>query len=425
MSVQAPPSLLAEVVHVAASATDADALLDEVAKRLLACADWVIADRLDDPDLILWVAGYDHTGPLPLVPLQADTPARRSSALSLGLLPRVLVAPRRMLRIGRDELHKLAAGPASYESQQAGRVLALGTEELLILALARRGQTLGVLSLGRRTSRFADADVNVLLDVAAQLGLTLEAFRLRATRDDVAAAVQTYLLPPLPVVAGLQLAARYEPAARGIDVGGDWYDGFQTECGFAVVVGDTAGHDVSAAVRMAELRNLLRAHAIDRRESPSAVLSRLDRSAFALNLGVMATCLFGHLEPLADDRWRLTWSSAGHLPPVLMRNGEAQLLETPPDLILGVDRDAVRQDHSVDLAEGDLVVLCTDGLIERRGLSLSDQLEALRLAVEDCTECTSDEICDRLISEFGGNPVDDMALFVVGIVSDPSKYVRV
>jgi hypothetical protein len=412
--------LLAEVIRATASVAGADALLDRAATALLSRADWVIADRLEDPDVIVRVAAVDRTGALPLGPRRGSPQWRRSSASTLGVLPAALAAPHHMLRLDKSRLEELAHAPRrSHESAQAAGALALGTTELLVVGLMRREVPLGALTLGIRGGGFSTDEIAELGDVAAYLGVALEAARLHTTQAAVATAMQHSLLPPLPVVPGLRLAARYSPAAGGLDVGGDWYDAFPSPAGLTVVVGDALGHDVAAAARMAELRNLLRAHAVDHDEPPSQVISRLERSAAALALDAMATCLVGRLEPGAGGSWRMTWSSAGHLPPVLLRDGRACLLETTADLMFGVERDSDRCDHVTELGPGDVVVLYTDGLIEKPGEALAGRLELLRREVERFAADQPDELVDELIADFIGDSTDDVALFAIGVASGP------
>jgi serine phosphatase RsbU (regulator of sigma subunit) len=176
-----------------------------------------------------------------------------------------------------------------------------------------------VLTVGRRGRGFADAEAERLGDVAAVAGLALSGVRLRELQRSVSTALQRSLLPPLPVVPGLALAARFVPALEGLAVGGDWYDAFVLPDGqVAVVVGDATGHDAQAAARMAELRNLLRGTAVDAQQPPAETLSRLDRVIDHLTPELSGTCVCVHLDLVAR---RLRWSSAGHLPPVLLRDG--------------------------------------------------------------------------------------------------------
>jgi sigma-B regulation protein RsbU (phosphoserine phosphatase) len=274
---------------------------------------------------------------------------------------------------------------------------------------------LGVLTLGRR-QRFADDELAELADVAAHLGAVLDAARLHELQSTVATTMQKSLLPPLPAVAGLRFAARYSPASRGLAVGGDWYDAFPTDSGVVLVVGDASGHDVGAVARMADLRNLLRAYAVDRDEPPSGLVSRLDRSAARLGLDATATCVVGRLQPGDGARWQLSWTSAGHLPPVLLRGGRARLLDPAPELMLGVDTSTVRTDHTLELQPGDLLLLYTDGLVEVRGASLQERLELLRAQVEDDSGLVPDLLAERLLAAIGAGGMDDVALLIVEVL---------
>jgi serine phosphatase RsbU (regulator of sigma subunit) len=255
--------------------------------------------------------------------------------------------------------------------------------------------------------------------VALHLGLALDAARLRDGQRAIATALQTSLLPALPAVPGLRLAARYRPAARGLRVGGDWYDAFRTDSGLVVVIGDASGHDVSAAVRMSDLRNLLRAHAVDRDESPAAVVARMDRTAATLGLDATATCVMARVRPGADGAWCTTWTSAGHLPPIHVRAGRAELVETDPDLMLGVDPGASRSDHRLELRPGDLLLLYTDGLVELPGESLGDRLELLRRTVEEHAGAHPDPLVEVLLATFGQGVGDDIALLALDVPTAP------
>src|SRR3954469_15000889 len=109
MSPDVEPGLLDAIVAATAAAGSTDEVLALAAELLLRRADWVFADRLEDPDVIVRVAGFDRTGELDLATYAH--PARRSSATSLGLLPRVLAAPHQMLRLNREQLEELARDP--------------------------------------------------------------------------------------------------------------------------------------------------------------------------------------------------------------------------------------------------------------------------------------------------------------------------
>ncbi|MEO7745628.1 MAG: PP2C family protein-serine/threonine phosphatase [Actinomycetota bacterium] len=407
--------LLTDVVRATASATDSATILDRSARVLLAVADWVIADRLDDPDLVVRVAAYDADGALTLPAAMGSGSPRRSSAGSQGLLPSLLRSPDATVHLRAPQLAAMAASGDPHRAAQAAMALSYGANEVLLIRLAARDLAVGVLSLGTRTTFGAD-DVTALADVAAHLGVALEAARLLEVQRAVATALQTSLLPPVPSVAGVRLAARYSPATRGLDVGGDWYDAFEVDGDLVVVIGDVSGHDVSAAARMAALRHTVRAHAVDRAEPPAAVVARLERTSATLALDATGTCVVARLHPDADGSWQLRWTNAGHPPPLLVRDGQAEFLETEIDLMLGVDPTSPRHDHERRLVPGDVLVLYTDGLVEVRGASLDDGLELLSQVAAGHAAKHPDALADVLLSRLGSGGADDVALLVLEVV---------
>ncbi|MCW2607815.1 MAG: DNA-binding protein [Frankiales bacterium] len=402
--------LLTATVRATASAADPDVVLDRVARVLLDAADWVLADRLDEPDLVTRVAAVTREGGLP-VPLPAGPPQRRSAAGRIGLLPALLASPQRLLRLTADDLIGLLDSPDRHAAGQARSALELGTVELLLVVAVARDTPQAVLVLGSRTG-FGEEVAAEVVDVASHVGLALDAGRLLAAQRAVATALQTSLLPPVPTVPGRTLAARYLPAAHELEVGGDWYDAFPTPAGLLLVVGDVRGHDLAAAAQMADLRNLLRAHAIDRDEPPSALLARLGRTTAALGLDISATCVAGCLA--ADGTF--TWSSAGHLPPLLLRDGAAVLLETEAELMLGIDPATHRTDHVRVLQPGDTLVLFTDGLVEVRDRGLDERLQDLVQAAAAAGDVPPDLLAETLLALAEGSP-DDVALLVVRLLA--------
>ena len=118
-------------------------------------------------------------------------------------------------------------------------------------------------------------------------------------------------------------------------MGGDWYDAFWPQGPTAIVVGDLAGHDIDAAVRMAQTRSLLRAPAIDRDEPPDRVLCRLDAVVAQLHEGQTGTCVYGQLERHAGT-WTALLANAGHLPPLVVTPEAARYLDHPPEALLGL-----------------------------------------------------------------------------------------
>ena len=411
--------LLARAVRSLVTAMDGGRAMADLAQVLVADAvDWCIVDLLEPPDLVTRVAALGAAGPLDLPLDQGELHARRSSAQAVGILARLVDAPGRRLRLTAADLLVAAGSPDLRTRSQVELAQSLGTTEVLVLGLASGGDLLGVLTVGRSGRGFDDADAERLSDVAAAAGLALSGVRLRELERSVSTALQRSLLPPLPVVPGLALAARFVPAVQGLAVGGDWYDAFPlSDRQVAVVVGDATGHDAQAAARMAELRNLLRGTAVDAQQPPAETLSRLDRVIDHLTPDLSGTCVYLQLDLVGR---RLRWSSAGHLPPVLLRNGVAELLETRPDLMLGVRVDTERADHERELQPGDVLVLYTDGLVEQRRIPLDVRLEALRQAVEAVSGLGVEQVADALVQQLPSGD-DDVAVLVLHVERSPGS----
>ena len=215
----------------------------------------------------------------------------------------------------------------------------------------------------------------------------------------------------------LQVAVRYVPATREAQVGGDWYDVFTQPDGSAVlVIGDVIGHDTAAAADMAQLRGLLRGIAYDNAEGPAAVLGRLDAAIEGLGLGAMATVLVARLTPSPGGRVAVTWSSAGHLPPVVVGpDGTGRLLDGGrPGLLLGVLPGAPRTDADVVLEDGSTLLLYTDGLVERRDQLFDTGVEQLVTALGELRGAPVEEVCDGVLAALVPDGAeDDVALVAV------------
>ena len=232
-------------------------------------------------------------------------------------------------------------------------------------------------------------------------------------------ALQRSLLTEPVQPAGGRIAVRYLPAVHDSRIGGDWYDAFRTADGATcLVVGDVAGHDQEAAAVMGQVRNVLRGTAYALPGTPSAVLSALDRAVRGLAVGTLATAVLAVLDPEPDPSGgrRLRWSNAGHPAPILLDPaGGARLLETRPELILGVNPGARRTDHDVLLPPGSTLLLYTDGLVERRGAHLDAGIGWLLDTAWALAGEPLERLCDELLSGTPGRAEDDIALLALRI----------
>ncbi|MFC3690067.1 PP2C family protein-serine/threonine phosphatase [Aquipuribacter hungaricus] len=237
--------------------------------------------------------------------------------------------------------------------------------------------------------------------------------------------LQRSLLTQPDVQAAVTIAVRYVPAVKEAQIGGDWYDAFVSEDGvLTLAIGDISGHDRMAAAAMGQVRNLLRGMAYDSGSSPARLLTRLDAALRGLQLDTLATALVARLEQDEDGRRRgvrrLVWSGAGHLPALVRSpDGQVRVLDEPADLMLGVDPTTSRHERVVEVADGSTVLLYTDGLVERRDVSLDTCVRRLQERVAAVGDLPPERVCDALLA--GMDPDehrDDLALLVVRL--DPS-----
>lgn len=286
-----------------------------------------------------------------------------------------------------------------------------GLRVLLGVPMIAQGELTGVLHVGSTTSRvFTDEEIDALQLVADRLAVAVYVDRTRSERA-AATMLQESLLPSrLPSTDGWELAARYVPGAES-GVGGDWYDVFELPGDrIGVVIGDVVGNGLRAAVVMGRLRSALRAYALEYLD-PAQVLGKLDRKASYFEHNTMATVAYAIIDTATH---RMNLAVAGHLPPVLAVPGEetrfASVHVGPP---IGFDLGtAGRRSVSVDVPPGTLIVLYTDGLVERREQDLDVGLERLRQAVGPMDP---EAACVRVMATMVGDQpaTDDIALVAI------------
>ncbi|WP_210585635.1 SpoIIE family protein phosphatase [Streptomyces sp. GESEQ-35] len=293
---------------------------------------------------------------------------------------------------------------------------------------------------------FGDRDRDLAVELAARAAVCIDNARLYRREHERALILQRSLLPPGdPVAAGLDIACRYLPgnssADRPSEVGGDWFDvielpGHRT----ALVVGDVMGRGLRAAVAMGELRSAVRTLALLDLE-PAEVLSALDEIARGLGApgGVqqatraarrpreadlsevyLATCVYAVYDSVTR---RCTFANAGHLPPVLVEPGEdALMLDVPPGMPLGVGGEPF-EEVEVELPEGALLALYTDGLVESRDHPLDEGLNAFVGALTDPSEPLED-VCDHVLNTLDTHHgEDDIALLMARVQGLPAGSV--
>jgi serine phosphatase RsbU (regulator of sigma subunit)/anti-sigma regulatory factor (Ser/Thr protein kinase) len=289
------------------------------------------------------------------------------------------------------------------------------------LVVGRRANGLLVLSWDEEhvvspdESRFVEA----LAGQAAQALVRATHFE---TEQTIAVTLQRSVLPAsLPRIEGAQLAARYLPGTAELDVGGDWFDAIPLADGrLGLVVGDVVGKGVEAAAAMAQLRNGLRAFSLDRLKPASAV-ARLNRLAGEALETTFATLVYAVIDP---QRRICRIASAGHPPPIVaFADGRVELLEGGRGLPLGVAPDTRYRQTTVELPAGSVLLLYSDGLVERRGHSIDEGLERVCEAVADGPrhpEQLVEHVIERLVgSTERGDDIALLAFRLLAVAPEP------
>jgi serine phosphatase RsbU (regulator of sigma subunit)/anti-sigma regulatory factor (Ser/Thr protein kinase) len=285
---------------------------------------------------------------------------------------------------------------------------------LLGVPLTIEGRVIGVLEVASRDQRRFSADEMRLLELTAdRIAQAIERTRLNERTHHIAETLQRALLPDgLPEIPGVRLASRYLPGGPGTDVGGDWYDVVSYPDGrVGLVMGDVVGRGIGAAALMGQLRNGLRIYALDHDE-PAEILDRMNVLLHQLEPGQMSTAVVLVFDPAND---RLCFAAAGHPPPIVLGpDGGATLLESTPSVPLGVLPYGRYHAYEGTLVPGATLLLYTDGLIERRGMSLSSGLDHLRAAVSGAPG-DPDALCEHVLRLLlpQGSPDDDVALLAL------------
>ena len=298
----------------------------------------------------------------------------------------------------------------------------LGYRALAFLPLVTRSEVLGVVGFSFTEPRaFAADEREHLVALAGQCALAVERARLYERERGVAVTLQQSLLPRrLPAADGVELAVRYLPGSRGLEVGGDWFDAIPLPDGrLGISIGDVVGRGARAAATMAPRRNALRAYALEG-FSPAGALQRLDNLAERLGEGEFATALYLELDPVSGS---VCLANAGHLPPLLLEGGGSRLLEGGRSMPLGIEASVEREEEGFDLAPGATLVLYTDGLVEARAMPLGNGLAKLLDVAADAPR-DPNQLVDHLLEELGATDVgrhDDVAVLAIRLEPEPVR----
>jgi serine phosphatase RsbU (regulator of sigma subunit) len=448
-------TLEAEAARVVARAeADRAGLLARISDLLtagLAPGDvWRALVALAVPDLgdFAYVSTVDSDGSL--APAAADhhdprqLPALRDWIERAGRRTGEAAGPGHVAVTGRVELIDLPEAPGLTAAQHEAVGL-LRVRSALVAPVISRGEVVAVLTIARMQGSppYTERDRELVGALMARAGLVVEAARASLFERAVSETMQRALLPTLlPQPDHLHLAARYQPAEDAQLVGGDWYDAYLDAAGTtSLVIGDVAGHDITAAATMGQLRTMLRMAGHDGVTGPAETLTAVDVACDTLGHDVFATALVARVERFAPDRpagdRALTWSSAGHPPPLLLHpGGTVDVLTDRVGLPLGVDPRRPRPDHQLVLPVRSTLLLYTDGLLEqsdagtgaghevesgrrRTGGSgvrdLDSGLARLTDLLADSADLDLEDLCDRIMATLlpAGGAADDVALIAI------------
>jgi len=281
--------------------------------------------------------------------------------------------------------------------------------------IVAKGEAIGALAVyfQQERSRPSAEEAELISSFAHQAGVALERARAYEVEHEAAMTLQRNLMPEgTGYSATVDVDGRYLPATRGVHVGGDWYDIVDRPDGtVAFAVGDIAGHGLQAAAAMGQVRSAWRALALSMTE-PNAILTSLDRFAGSVDGAFFSTILTLLLDP---SRGELRYASAGHPPALVIEpDGSTRFLEGGRSVPLGLPFDLPRPQAQERLGPGSILVVYTDGLVERREEPLDRGLERLAEMASRVRAGSLTEISDGLLEIVADDRHDDVALLTIG-----------
>jgi serine phosphatase RsbU (regulator of sigma subunit) len=296
----------------------------------------------------------------------------------------------------------------------------------MVVPMKARGTAVGLIGLHMSGTgrQFGPGDIETVMDLADRAAVAIDNARTYELRNQVAETLQRSLLPGhLPDMEGAELTARYDPAQTGVDVGGDFYDAFDVEGDWVLVLGDVRGKGAQAAALTAMVRYSLRALASGEGH-PSAILARLNQAILRQQQDdeQFCTVVLARLTPTGEG-FRVSACSGGHpLPLVVRADGSLTKLGSPGGL-LGLLPEIPLVEAATELGPGDALVLYTDGVTEaHRGHQLFGD-EGLSAVLTGCAGSGAEAVADavqRAVQEFTHGPRrDDVAVLVLSVT--PSR----
>ena len=390
--------------------------LDESLRRLAELAvtelcDVCLVDLAEEDGVIRRVAAV-HADPAlqPLVDLVRD----RYSPRRGGANPAA-----KAIASGRSELIELIdeayVRGVTVDEEHASITRRLAYRSAIAVPLLGRTDVLGAMTLiasDRSGRRYGPGDLALAEDLAHRVGTLLDNVRLYERERHTLDVLQRSLLPPaMPVIPGMEAAARFHPAGAGTEVGGDFYDLFPIGWGsWGVIVGDVCGKGPEAAAASAQVRHGLRALAAPEL-APSATLARLNDVVIRSGNDRFSTLVYGRLDPGSDGS-NFVLARAGHPLPMILRTGGSVELVENAGTVIGVFPGARYEDRAISLEPGEALVLYTDGVIEQ---ARGEGIPWLKYLVASCRGLDAEGIASRIEHAVLSSQVreDDVAILVL------------
>jgi hypothetical protein len=341
----------------------------------------------------------------------ADAALAVNSTLSVDeMLERIGERASAIIGAERSTVHVAANGADAPE-----RPLRDG-DRLAAPLIDRGGRPRGLIALsGKREGEFTEDDESILVQLAHMASVAIENASLYEHERGIARTLQHNLLPDkLPDIPGVRTRGRYVAGGEGVDVGGDWYEVIPLSGGrVGMAIGDVVGRGVGAAAMMGHIRIALRAYALEDK-SPAHVARRTARFVRTLGRDQMSTCVYAVLDPATG---KLCSANAGHPPPIVLSSeGRAGFLAGKPGLPFGVAEDSQYTEARARLEPDAMLLLYTDGLVEKRGESIDAGMERLRAAAEGSPTDPA-ALCDRVLKALVERGCgDDVAVLAVRYV---------
>jgi GAF domain-containing protein len=415
-------AFLAEASVVLTESLDLQHTLSELVELAVPrLADWCSIDMLDHGEIR--TVGVAHANPDTARlarRLHARRPVRKQASSGVSAA----------LSTGRSQLiEDVPAWLAAQDTDDEELITMsriLGVRSSIVAPLVGHGRVFGALTLATTDSerRFSEQDMAIAEELGRRAALAIENARLYSAEHDIAHALQQSLLPgTLVQPPGIEVVARYRPAGEGAEVGGDFYDSWQTDSDYFLAIGDVAGHGPAAAALTSLTRQAMRV--VSRYEqSPSRILSVVNDTIRAQSAPEQfCTAALAMLRQV-DDGYVVTVACAGHPPPVVVRaigGGVEEIGFCGP--LLGVLAQGDYDDRTCEIAVGDLVAFWTDGVTERRHRTAMFGEERLvtllgGLANRPAADVAR-EIDDAVISFAPGLPEDDVAILIARVTGAP------